>query len=208
MEKVLIVDDHPITRLALKLVIEQDNRVVVGEVGDGIQAIQWVKKLQPDLVIIDIDIPVLNGIDVIKRVRQSGHKRGILVLSGKDSEHYIRRCATAGANGFISKCKELTELRDAIRAISKGYAFFPMNCARQGLHLEDENSDQRKIDELSPKELDVLRLLARGEKVVDIARGMNISDKTVSTYKSRLMLKLELKNLVDVLDFAQRHNLD
>ena len=70
MEKVLIVDDHPITRLALKLVIEQDNRVVVGEVGDGIQAIKFVKKLQPDLVIIDIDIPVLNGIDVIKRVRQ------------------------------------------------------------------------------------------------------------------------------------------
>ena len=83
-----------------------------------------------------------------------------------------------------------------------------MNRARQGSHLDEENSDQRKIDELSPKELDVLRQLARGEKVVDIARGMNISDKTVSTYKSRLMMKLELKNLVDVLDFAQRHNLD
>ncbi|WP_244563366.1 LuxR C-terminal-related transcriptional regulator [Pantoea rodasii] len=159
-------------------------------------------------MIIDIDIPVLNGIDVIKRVRQSGHEMGILVLSGKDSEHYIRRCATAGANGFMSKCKDLAELRDAIRAISKGYGFFPMNRARQGSHLDDDNSDQRKIDELSPKELDVLRQLARGEKVVDIARGMNISDKTVSTYKSRLMMKLELKNLVDVLDFAQRHNLD
>ncbi|MCA1175758.1 MULTISPECIES: response regulator [unclassified Pantoea] len=208
MEKVLIVDDHPITRLALKILIEEDNRVVVGEVSDGIQAIQFVKKLQPDLVIIDIDIPVLNGIDVIRRVRQSGHEMGILVLSGKDSEHYIRRCATAGANGFMSKCKDLAELRDAIRAISKGYGFFPMNRARQGSHLDEESSDQRKIDELSPKELDVLRQLARGEKVVDIARGMNISDKTVSTYKSRLMMKLELKNLVDVLDFAQRHNLD
>ncbi|WP_337023531.1 MULTISPECIES: response regulator [unclassified Pantoea] len=208
MEKVLIVDDHPITRLALKILIEEDNRVVVGEVGDGIQAIKFVKKLQPDLVIIDIDIPVLNGIDVIKRVRQSGHEMGILVLSGKDSEHYIRRCATAGANGFMSKCKDLAELRDAIRAISKGYGFFPMNRARQCSHLDEESSDQRKIDELSPKELDVLRQLARGEKVVDIARGMNISDKTVSTYKSRLMMKLELKNLVDVLDFAQRHNLD
>lgn len=208
MEKVLIVDDHPITRLALKILIEEDNRVVVGEVSDGIQAIQFVKKLQPDLVIIDIDIPVLNGIDVIKRVRQSGHEMGILVLSGKDSEHYIRRCATAGANGFMSKCKDLAELRDAIRAISKGYGFFPMNRARQGSHLDEESSDQRKIDELSPKELDVLRQLARGEKVVDIARGMNISDKTVSTYKSRLMMTLELKNLVDVLDFAQRHNLD
>ena len=208
MEKVLIVDDHPITRLALKILIEEDNRVVVGEVSDGIQAIQFVKKLQPDLVIIDIDIPVLNGIDVIKRLRQSGHEMGILVLSGKDSEHYIRRCATAGANGFMSKCKDLAELRDAIRAISKGYGFFPMNRARQGSHLDEESSDQRKIDELSPKELDVLRQLARGEKVVDIARGMNISDKTVSTYKSRLMMKLELKNLVDVLDFAQRHNLD
>lgn len=166
------------------------------------------KQLSPDLVIVDIDIVSVNGIDVVQRLRANGFNGGILVLTGKEGDHYIRRCASAGADGFLSKRNNLSELSDAVRAIRGGYGYFPRNLARLDAVSGLIDSGKGKMAELSAKELDVLRYLARGLKVVEIAREMNISDKTVSTYKSRLMSKLGLKNMVEIYDFTQRHNLD
>lgn len=208
MKKVMIVDDHPVARLAVKMIIEKERLEIVAESDDGLQAIKLVKQFSPDLLIIDIDIPTLNGIDAVQRLRKDGFSGGILVLSGKDGDHYIRRCASAGADGFISKRHDLNELHDALRAIRGGYGYFPAKRLLQSQILGEGNSETNKIAGLSPKELDVLRYLARGMKVVEIAQIMNISDKTVSTYKSRLMVKLGLNNMVEVFDFTQRHNLD
>ncbi len=208
MKNVLIVDDHPVTRFAVKLLMEKQNMSVVAEVNDGLQAIVLVKKLQPDLMIIDIDIPSLNGIDVVQRIRNKGYDLGILMLSGKDSEHYIRRCASAGADGFISKRKELIELHDALTALRRGYGYFPAPRARRLMLPEVQNSVQDKLSALSAREMDVMRYLVQGLKIVEIARAMKVSDKTISTYKCRMMEKLELKNLIDLYDFTQRHNLD
>jgi two-component system response regulator EvgA len=209
MKNVLIVDDHPVARLAVRMLLEKAGLVVVGETDDGQEAIQLTKQLSPDLVIVDIDIPSVNGIDVVERIRKNKFNGGILVLSGKDGEHYIRLCARAGADGFISKRNNLTELNDAIRAIQGGYGYFPLNRARSDAAAPTpENDDEIKISKLSPKELDVLRHLAKGIKVVEIAGLMHISDKTVSTYKSRILDKLELKNPADFFEFVRRHNLD
>lgn len=170
--------------------------------------IQLVRKNTPDLVIVDIDIPSVNGIDVVQRMRRDGFSGGILVLTGKEGDHYIRRCASAGADGFVSKKNNLSELSDAVRAIRSGYGYFPRHLARSDVVAGDAAADKDKLGELSAKELDVLRHLAKGVKVVDIARQMNISDKTVSTYKSRLMAKLGLKTMIELYDFTQKHNLD
>ncbi|WBF46149.1 response regulator [Serratia rubidaea] len=208
MNNVLIVDDHPVARLAVKMLLEQAKLTVIGETDDGLEALRLTRQLSPDLVVVDIDIPSLNGIDVVQRLRKNGYGGGILVLTGKDDDHYVKRCANAGADGFISKRNNLTELHDAVRALRGGYGYFPIHRARLGAAGNASGDDKSKIAELSAKELQVLHYLAKGVKVVDIGVQMQISDKTVSTYKRRLMHKLELSNMVELYDFTQRNNLD
>jgi two-component system response regulator EvgA len=208
MNNVLIVDDHPVARLAVRMLLEKDGMAIIGETDDGLEAVRLAKQLTPDLVVVDIDIPSLNGIEVVQRLRRNGYGGGILVLTGKDDDHYVKRCAGAGADGFISKRNNLTELHDAIRALKGGYGYFPLNRARLEAAASALGDDKSKIADLSAKELQVLRYLTKGIKVVDIAVQMQISDKTVSTYKRRMMQKLELKNMVELYDFTQRNNLD
>ena len=207
MNSVLIVDDHPVARLAVRMLLEKDGMTVIGETDDGLKALQQARQLLPDLVIVDIDIPTINGINVVQRLRANGFKGGILVLTGKDDDHYIKRCAGAGADGFISKRNNLTELHDAIRAIKSGYGFFPINRARQIAAEDIPLDDKGNIASLSDKELQVLHFLAKGNRIVDIAGEMMISDKTVSTYKGRLMEKLGCKSLVDLFSFANRNKI-
>ncbi|ORM68435.1 response regulator [Pantoea rwandensis] len=206
MKDVLIIDDHPVVRMALKLLLETDNMTVVAETDDGYEALNLTKKLSPDLIIVDIDMPSYNGIDLVQRLRNNGFAGGILVLTGKDVDHYIKRSANAGADGFISKRNNMTELHDAIRAINAGYGFFPLNRKRHGMP-EDEQEDKVKIATLSSKELQVLVFLTKGMKVVEMAQKMKISDKTVSTYKRRLMEKLDIDNMVGLYEFAKRNNI-
>lgn len=208
MQNALIVDDHPVARMAVRMLLEKDGITIVAETGDGLEAISLIKQFSPDLVVIDIDIPSLNGIEVIQRLRNNGYQGGMLVLSGKDDDHYIKRCATAGADGFVSKSNQLTELHDAIRALKNGYGYFPRVLARLDAASHSAMSDQDKVAELSTKELKVLQYLAKGEKVIDIGVLMNISDKTVSTYKRRMMQKLGLSNMMEFYDFVQRNQLD
>lgn len=208
MKNVLIVDDHPVARLAIKMLLEKEGLAIVGETDDGLEAILLTKKLVPDLVVVDIDIPSLNGIEVVQRLRKTGFTGGVLVLTGKDDSHYVKRCATAGADGFISKRNNLTELHDAVRAIRGGYGYFPLNRARLQAATDVVDSDASRLASLSAKELQVLRYLTQGMKVIDIAVRMQISNKTISTYKRRMMVKLELNNLIEVYDFGQRNNMD
>lgn len=208
MKNVLIVDDHPVTRFAIKLLVEKQSMSVIAEDNDGLRALILVKNLQPDLLIIDIDIPSLNGIDVVQRIRHQDFHIAILILSSKDSEHYVRRCAAAGADGFISKRKDLAALADALTALRRGYGYFPASRSRRLMMADAHNSVQDKMASLSAREIDVMRYLAQGLKIVEIAKAMKVSDKTISTYKCRMMEKLELKNMIDLYDFTQRHNLD
>ncbi|MFV5193125.1 response regulator [Acinetobacter sp. 'aerobic (ED)'] len=207
MRNALIVDDHPVARMAVRMLLEKEGMTVIAEAGDGLEAMSLIKQLAPDLVVIDIDIPSMNGIDVVQRLRKNDYKGGMLVLSGKDDDHYIKRCASAGADGFISKKNQLTELHDAIRVLRSGYGYFPRSLARYEAATNNSVGDKERIAGLSAKELQVLNFLAKGEKVIDIATLMHISDKTVSTYKRRLMEKLELKNMMELYDFVQRNNL-
>ncbi|HBZ14568.1 response regulator [Pantoea sp. NPDC088449] len=208
MSRVLIIDDHPVTRLALRILLESKEYIVASETGDGFEGISMAKTLQPDLVIVDIDIPSINGIEVVNRLRRLGFSGYILVLTGKREQHYINLSIKAGANGYISKENNLSELHDAIRAIQSGYSYFPMPVLNNKQTSSIPDSEGDFVSLLSARELQILKYLASGMKNIDISKIMKLSDKTISTYKTRLLKKLRMSNQVELANFARRHNLD
>ncbi|KAA5971608.1 response regulator [Pantoea sp. M_9] len=207
MANILIIDDHPVARLAVKMLLEKEGYQIIGEADEGYEALRLIRELQPDMIIVDLDIPGLNGIEVIQKLRTGGFSGGILVLTARDDEHYLNRCKQSGADGFIGKKNNLEELGDAVRTVLRGYSYFPI-ARRDALHSKLPADEQTALQYLSNRELQVLQYLARGQKILDIAQKMHISNKTVSTYKTRIMTKLKLNTTLDIVDFARRNNLD
>lgn len=203
MAKIYIIDDHPLSQLAVKVVATSLSHEVVGMSGNGRDALNALKTVEADLVVVDIDIPAPNGLEVIKRLRALSYNGGILVLSTHNEQHFIDRARNAGTNGYISKSNHLDELEDAFKAILKGYEFFPR---RQGPDISDV-TEEGILKTLSNRELEVLAYLAKGESLMDIAEKLHVSNKSISTYKRRLMIKLGLDKALDLVDFAKRNKI-
>jgi two-component system response regulator EvgA len=207
MANILIIDDHPMVRLAIRMLLEKDQHHIVAECGDGMEAYRLTQRLQPEIVVVDLDIPGLSGVELIDRLRKSGFNGRMLVLTGRDDEHYLSRCIHTGADGFVGKSNNLDELRDAVKAVERGYGYFPLRRQSEtGRKVPVWEADVVKM--LSNREVQVLHYLALGLKINEIAEKMFISNKTVSTYKTRLLNKLQISNTVGLVDFARRHNLD
>jgi two-component system response regulator EvgA len=208
MKRVIIVDDHPVTRFAIRMLLEKEGLEIIGETGDGLEALPLVKKSQPDIVIVDIDIDSMDGIELVTRLRRNNYSGGVLILTGKDGEHYIKNCVSAGADGFINKSNNLADLNLAVQAIIGGYGYFPLKRARQHAVDSNEVNGQDEIASLSMKELQALRYLAKGLRLVDIGIQMNISHKTVGTYKRRIMTKLGLSTMKEIYEFCTKNKID
>lgn len=162
-----------------------------------------METLKPDIVIIDVDIPGVNGIQVLETLRKRQYSGIIIIVSAKNDHFYGKHCADAGANGFVSKKKAWTiSLR--LLKLQKWLLLFPFSLNR---FVGSLTSDQQKLDSLSKQEISVMRYILDGKDNNDIAEKMFISNKTVSTYKSRLMEKLECKSLMDLYTFAQRNKI-
>lgn len=208
MNKVLIVDDHPVIRLAVRMLMERHGYDVVGETDNGADALQLAREAQPDIVILDIGIPRLDGLEVISRLTAGSisHMR-VLVLTSQAPGHFSMRCMQAGAAGYVCKQQDLTELLSAIKAVLSGYSYFP----NQALHPVRSHmgnvSEKELVQRLSSREMMVLQQLARGRTNKQIADAMLLSNKTVSTYKTRLLMKLNAKSLVDLVEVAQRNGI-
>ena len=202
----LIVDDHPFIRMAIKVLLEKEGFKVVAEADNGVDAVQLARELSPDLIVMDLNIPRLDGLEAIKRLTDLHLPSKLVVLTEQAPEFYSERCMRAGAMGYISKTAELIELRLAIQAVMLNKSFFP----RLEGHTQGQGasvSEPVLIDSLSNRELSILRYLARGMKNKDISELMLLSDKTVSTYKTRLIDKLNLKSVVALAEFAKRNQL-
>lgn len=208
MNKVLIVDDHPVIRLAVRMLMERHGYDVVGETDNGADALQLAREARPDIVILDIGIPRLDGLEVIARLTAGSiaHMR-VLVLTSQAPGHFSMRCMQAGAAGYVCKQQDLTELLSAIKAVLSGYSYFP----NQALHPVRTNmgnvSEKELVQRLSSREMMVLQQLAMGRSNKQIADAMILSNKTVSTYKTRLLMKLNAKSLVDLVEVAQRNGI-
>lgn len=204
MAKIFIVDDHPVSQLAVRVIATANGHEVIGTCDNGQDALKSLKSHEAELVVIDIDIPPPNGLEVIKRLRADNYPGGILVLSSHHEQHFVDRARSAGANGFISKNNHLDELVDAFKAIHNGYEFFPRRASGETT-TSMLMSDESAVGTLSNRELEVLGFLAKGELLVDIAEKLHVSNKSISTYKRRIMTKLGLTTTVDLIDFARRN---
>ncbi|MCP1618981.1 LuxR family two component transcriptional regulator [Pseudomonas sp. SLBN-26] len=205
MRTALIVDDHPVIRMAVRMLLERNGLEVVGEADNGVDAVQMVRQHEPDVVILDIGIPRLDGLNVISRIRSLGLDSHVLVLTSLPAEGFCQRCLQAGARGFVSKEEDLQNLVIAINSISAGFTFFPADVFPVGQGAPA--SEQELVGRLSNQELMVLQYLASGLGNKEIAERMLLSNKTVSTYKSRIQQKLNLASLLELIEFARRNDL-
>lgn len=207
MFKALVVDDHPFIRSSVKMLLKQEHFDVVAEADNGADAVQMAREHEPDLIVLDIAMPKLDGLEVIARICALGLKCKILVLTSQSPLFYSMRCMKAGAAGYISKSNDLNELIKAIKAVMDGYTFFP-NLANSSVRRSDvETTDLELIQSLSDRELTILQQLSQGLSNKEIGDAMLLSNKTVSTYKTRLIEKLNVKSVVYLADFAKRNNL-
>lgn len=206
MLKAMIVDDHPFVRSAVKEVLKQESFEVIAQADNGADAVQLVKTHVPDLIILDISLPGFDGLEVMNRIRNFALHTKVIVLTSFSANLYCRRCMNQGASGFVNKQSDLRELNNAIRAVSAGYTYFP-DFSSSSVHKDDHCDDQHLIDRLSDRELNILQLLAQGANNKLISQDLHISCKTVSTYKMRLIEKLNVSSLVALADFARRNNL-
>ena len=204
MTSVLIVDDHSTVRLAVRVLLEREHFTVVGEAADGEAAARMVRELCPDVVVLDIGLPGIDGLNVLKSLQllEPAPPR-IMVLTGQPANLFARRCLEAGASAFMRKDEDLEALLAAFKAMLKGYSIFPDLPTQHGPVL----TEQQRLDKLSDQEMAVLRLLADGLSNNDIADSMHLSAKTVSTYKTRIMEKLDLGSFVEMLDLWRRHSI-
>ncbi|ROL81470.1 DNA-binding response regulator [Pseudomonas protegens] len=207
MHKVLVVDDHPFIRSAVKALLKQEGFVVVAEADNGADAVRLAQLHRPALIILDISMPTFDGLKVINRVAGLGLPCKILVLTSQAVEFFAMRCMRAGASGFVSKGDDIEELAKAAKVIMSGYTFFPDLAGNSVRKSDVEITEIEILQSLSDREITVLQYLARGMSNKEISDVMLLSYKTVSTYKIRLVEKLKVKSLVFLADFAKRHNL-
>jgi two-component system response regulator FimZ (fimbrial Z protein) len=200
MKRIMIIDDHPIIRGTIANVLRADPELdMVGECGDGEDGLRMVLAECPDLVILDLDLPRLDGLSMIRRIRAQNLKTSILVLSAKPEHVMATYTRNAGANGYVSKGREISELITALKTVLFGYECFPVDTT----HAASDNG----LKSLSAREVEVLQHLVRGASNRDIAGRLFLSDKTVSTYKSRIQEKLGLSSLAALIEFASMHKL-
>ena len=209
MIKVLLADDHSIVRAGLRRIIEDSGDIaVVAEASDGREAIQRAQETLPDVVIVDISMPGLDGLEVIGQLRTLYPKLPVLVLTMHEEEQYVLRVFGAGAMGYITKRSAPEQLVTAIRKVYAGGRYLTEAAAELlALHVAKGTPGRSLLDSLSNREIQVLRRIAMGQTTREIAEAYNISTKTVDTYRFRLLRKLNLRNNAEISRFAIQNGL-
>lgn len=206
--KVLIADDHAIVRKGLIQILQEEfPTVIVSEVEDGLKALVEVRKQIWNVVLLDISMPGRNGIETLKQMRVEGIKAPILMLSMHPEEQYAIRALKAGASGFLNKDRTTEELLDAVHKVLAGKKYITRTLADKLAETFGELTDTPLHERLSDRELQVLQLIASGKTVTDIAGEISLSVNTISTYRSRILDKLNLKNNVELTRYALNNRL-
>ena len=206
---ILIADDHTLVRHGLRKILEeQPDWTVVGESGDGRDAVKKALELKPDVVILDIGMPLLNGIDATSQIARRLPETQVLILSMHVDEAYITRALQAGARGYLLKDSADTELVRAVTAVAAGKSFFSPSVARVMLddyvqHLADKGIEDR-YDSLSEREREIFQLVAEGHSGKEIAAMLGISPATVETHRAHIMEKLDVHSTAELVLRAVR----
>jgi len=208
MIRVLIADDHPIVRQGLAQMLASDSQIaLVGEASNGADLLKKLTSLRADVVLVDISMPGLGGLDALKEIRKDFPNMPVLVLSVHPEDLYGVRAIKAGAAGYINKSSPPGELILAIRKVHAGGKYITPSLAEIMADELDGDTDKPQHNALSNREFQVMCKLASGMTVTGIAEELSLSVKTISTYRSRIMAKMNLNNNAELARYATRHGL-
>lgn len=206
--KILIADDHAIVREGVKQIVKTLPEVKqIDEVADGKEALSKLSKTHYDLAILDISMPEISGLDLLQHMKNNNIQTRVLILSFHPQEQYAVRAFKLGASGYLSKDSAFEELANAIRKIAAGGKYVSVAFAEKLLFNEVSSTNQQLHESLSEREFQVMIMLAKGESVTEIAGEIFISDKTVATYRTRIMEKMNMKKNAELTIYALRNKL-
>ena len=208
--RILICDDHTLFVEGIKAMLRNESSLeIVGEARDGRQAVDLVKELKPDLLLMDVSMPDMNGFDATQRVHELDPNIKVLILTMHDEEELVARCLEAGAAGYIIKDAPASQLLYAIEMVKKGERYLSPVVLKQVVagYVKNSNVPQTSYDRLSPREREVLKLLAEGLSVKEIATRLNLSVKTVDVHKTNLMKKIDVHDRTQLIKYAIRQKL-
>lgn len=215
--RILLADDHKLVRAGIYKLLEQLPGVqVVAQADDGLQVLDLVAQLQPDLVVLDIEMPRCNGLDAARLLAQRHPQVKVLILSMYDNEEYLRHALAAGARGYLLKDAAPDELGQAITTLMAGRVYLSESLSRQliGAFVADAAAPARGVvaaarasERLSPRQVEVLKLIAQGHSTKEVARVLQVSIKTAETHRTRLMQQLDIHDVASLVRFAVREGL-
>lgn len=206
--RLLLADDHAIFRQGIKKILDESPRFrVVGEARDGRQALALARELAPRVVLMDLVMPGLSGLEATRRLRKASPAARVLVLSMHVEEEYVARALEAGATGYVTKDVRASELFEAIEATAAGRRYMSPGVAEtvisEYLRLREERTTERSpFDALTGREREILRLLTEGESSREIAADLGVSPKTIETHRANIMRKLDIHNIADLVRYA------
>ena len=208
MIKILIADDHPMIRYGLKQIIsEQKDIKVTGEAENGMQVFEFLKKNEYDLLILDLNLPDINGIEILKKLKHSKYKIPVLILSAFPEELYAVRLIKAGASGYLNKIAVADLLIDAIRKIISGGHYISSALSEKLVSAITNDNEENVHEKLSEREFEILCLIASGKTVKDVADKLFLSIPTVYTYRSRILEKMDMKNDNELIQYCIKEGL-
>jgi DNA-binding NarL/FixJ family response regulator len=204
MIKLLVADNHPIVRFGITTLLEQQEDIrLIGDVATTRKLFEKLEEEAPDVLVLEMDIPEINGVAALRRIRNDYPDVKVLIYSGQSEDVYALSTIRAGASGYLSKSAGLNNLPQAIRKVGYGGMFITNELAQRLAFDEGTQKPRRFFRKLSTREVEVLKMLANGKRNKEVAKGLNLNEKTVSTYKARLMKKLNVDNMVDLLQQAK-----
>ena len=210
--RVLLADDHVIVREGLRALLDAQPEIeVVGEAGNGREAVRQVKKLKPDVVILDVAMPELNGIEATAQIHALRSETRVIILSMYSTREHIYRALKAGARGYLLKESAAQEVLEAVREVAAGRQYLSEKVSSEVLDAFLEGADRAAVESplerLSSRERQILQLVAEGRSSAEIAKLLFLSSKTIDTYRSRLMRKLGIGDLAGLVRFAIEHGI-
>ena len=208
MIKAIVCDDHPIFREGLKKIIGQSRDITVTEeVSDGVTLMEKLHGRRFDVIILDISLPGANGLDILKDLRTSGQATPVLILSMHPEEQYAVRALRAGASGYVAKASVPEELLAAIRKVAGGRKYVSPSLAEQLASELDGSSEKSPHERLSDREFQIMRMIASGRKVKEIAADLCLSPATIGTYRARILSKLNLQSNAELIHYTIENKL-
>lgn len=206
--KVMIIDDHTLFRKGLReILLDFPFIETCIEAKSGKEALEILSQEKFDLIFLDIAMPDMDGIETLKKIKQNDYQTKILMLSMYPEEQYAIRALKYGASGYLTKSADPEELQKAIERISSGSKYVPEAFSKKVLDYIDKSEMLSPHEILSERELQVFMMIARGKSLVEISKDLSISIKTVSTYRARILEKLNLQNNAEIINYAIRHGL-